>query len=56
MTQTTKTLWLWRINNNAYVAYDNPYPVDENGDPKVVDEPVATAIYAPSVPGARHDN
>jgi hypothetical protein len=55
--QTTEVkLWLWSISKDVYVAYDNPCPCDENGDPKVVGEPIATARYVLSVPGARHDN
>ena len=50
MTETPtegKRLWLWKINNDYYIAYDSPYPCDENGDPKTVGEPVAMATYFP---------
>lgn len=49
-------LWLWPTGNDTFVAYDSPCPCDENGDPKVVGEPLATALYAPCSPVGRHDN
>jgi hypothetical protein len=46
-----KKLWLWQINNGVFVAYDNPRPCDENGNPKVVGEPAAAAMIFPSKRG-----
>lgn len=47
-----QSLWMWQINNGAFVAYDNPYPCKSiGGDPLVLGEPAATAIFKKSVDG-----
>lgn len=50
-----QSLWLWQINNGVFVAYDNPYPCKSiGGDPLIIGEPDATAIFKKSVDGCSH--
>lgn len=50
-----KTLWLWK-NGNEIWAFDNQYPCYEPcGDPMVLGEPYATAVFKKSHPASRTD-
>lgn len=42
-------LWLWK-NGDHYLAFDNEYPCQPCGDPMVLGEPSATAIFEASTP------
>jgi hypothetical protein len=49
-----RKLWLWRNfvdGNPEFWAFDNPFPVDKNGDPMVLGEPVGYAIVKDSYIG-----
>lgn len=44
---TEQRLWLWR-NGDHFLAYEHLYPVDENGDPLTLGEPIGYALLRPS--------
>ncbi len=47
-------LWLWKNfadGKPEYLAFDNPYPCGQNGDPIVLGEPCGYAIFTPSTNG-----
>jgi hypothetical protein len=45
-------LWLWK-NGDHYLAFDNAYPCQPDGDPMTLGEPAAIAFLRPSVPRDR---
>lgn len=50
MMEQNKKLWLWR-NGDHFLAFDNPYPTYDGGDPMTLGEPVGFAIFIPSTEG-----
>ena len=48
---TPERMWLWRNfvdGRSEYLAFDNPYPCHENGDPMTLGEPVGYAVVKAS--------
>jgi hypothetical protein len=43
-------LWLWK-NGDHFLAFDNPCPTYDGGDPMTLGEPIGVAILTPSTPG-----
>lgn len=46
-----RTLWLWRNGEGEYVAYDNPFPTRDGGDPLTLGGPCGRAILRASING-----
>lgn len=49
---TERRLWLWR-DGDRFLAYEHLYPVDENGEPLTLGEPVGYALLRPSFGAVR---
>ena len=49
--QRTQKLWLWK-NGDHFLAFDNPYPTHDGGDPMTLGEPIGYAWFTPSVPAS----
>lgn len=40
-------LWLWK-DGDRFLAFDHEFPTYDNGDPQVLGEPAATAMFRPN--------
>jgi hypothetical protein len=49
-----RVLWLWKnfVNGRPeYLAFDNPFPCNPNGDPLTLGQPCGYAVFKPSFNG-----